>query len=99
MNLVLDNNVLISALLWHGEPARLVFSLTRNRKGTLTWSPALEKELIEVLKRDKFTQPISQAGLTPESLVEQVRSFARLVVPPPGFFHLLNCVIATIFMS
>ena len=50
---VLDTNVVLSGLFWHGTPHTL---LDRVREGTLIFisSPALLAELVEVIARPKY---------------------------------------------
>ncbi|MGR3176578.1 MAG: putative toxin-antitoxin system toxin component, PIN family [Candidatus Anammoxibacter sp.] len=53
MKLVLDTNVLISALFWQGTPHEILISI---KKGTfaLYITPVLLDELKDVLSRPKF---------------------------------------------
>jgi putative PIN family toxin of toxin-antitoxin system len=50
---VIDTNVLLAGLLWHGTPHTLVEHV-RNGTLTLISSPALLAELAEVIARPKF---------------------------------------------
>lgn len=60
--MVLDINVILSGLLWHGAPHDI---LDRVRSGAVRWitSPALLAELAEVLARTKFSSNLGGAGL------------------------------------
>ncbi|MEJ2669615.1 MAG: putative toxin-antitoxin system toxin component, PIN family [Gammaproteobacteria bacterium] len=53
VRLVLDTNIVVSALLWAGVPRRLL-ELGRDNTVTLFSSPALLDELADVLARKKF---------------------------------------------
>jgi putative PIN family toxin of toxin-antitoxin system len=74
--IVLDTNVLISALLFHGPPRR-VLELAVTGRARLVVSPSLVEELQGVLTRPKF-------GLTAEqvtTIVAQVVQTATVVRP------------------
>lgn len=57
MRIVADTNTVLSGLLWHGPPRRLL-ELARQRTVTLCTSPALLAELAEVIARDKFAHQV-----------------------------------------
>ncbi len=65
MRAVLDTNVLLSGLLWHGTPHRLIEEV-RAGAFTLITSAALLTELGEVIRRPKFqtilTRPRADPG-------------------------------------
>ena len=65
MRAILDTNVLLSGLLWHGPPHRL---LERVRDGTLTLvsSPALLAELAEVIERPQFASVLARSNTSRE---------------------------------
>jgi putative PIN family toxin of toxin-antitoxin system len=77
---VADTNTLVSGLLWHGNPRRV---LDAARAGTLQMSTtaALLAELEEVLQRPKFAQRLSLAGVASHTLVLGYAALARLVEP------------------
>lgn len=79
---VVDTNVLLSGLLWHGTPHRLV---ERVRTGALTLvsSPALLAELAEVIGRAKFQAILVRSDTNAEQMLAQVRQLAEIVDPPP----------------
>ncbi|WP_158926473.1 putative toxin-antitoxin system toxin component, PIN family [Acidisphaera sp. S103] len=79
---VIDTNVLLSGLLWHGTPHRLV---ERIRTGALTLvsSPALLAELAEVIGRAKFQVILARSDTNAEQMLAQVRQLAEIVDPPP----------------
>lgn len=80
MRVVADTNTLVSGLLWHGNPRRV---LDAARAGTLQMSTtaALLAELEEVLQRPKFAQRLSLAGVASHTLVLGYAALARLVEP------------------
>ena len=61
MRAVIDTNVLLSGLLWHGTPHALMECV---RRGTLTLvsSPALLAELADVVGRTKFDVILARAN-------------------------------------
>lgn len=73
--LVLDTNVLISAVLFGGTPEAIV-NLCRSGKTQLVTSDAILVELSGVLRR-KF----GMEGRQVVAIVEELRSFAMVVVP------------------
>lgn len=79
---VIDTNVLLSGLLWHGTPHRLV---ERIRTGALTLvsSPALLAELAEVIGCAKFQVILARSDTNAEQMLAQVRQLAEIVDPPP----------------
>ncbi len=91
MRVVLDTNVLLSGLLWHGPPHILI---ERVREGTLflVSSPALLAELAEVIARAQFAAILARSNTSPErSLAElrlgrsdRARTPVHARVPRPG---------------
>lgn len=82
MRAVIDTNVLVSGLFWHGPPHIL---LEHIRDGTLDLisSPALLAELTNVLGRAKFETILARTGSPLELLLAGVRQLAEIVDPPP----------------
>jgi uncharacterized protein len=80
VRVVADTNTLVSGLLWHGNPRRV---LEAARAGTpqLYTTAALLAELEEVLQRSKFAQRLSLAGVTSHMLVLGYAALAWLVEP------------------
>jgi len=102
VRVVIDTNVLVSGLLWHGTPARL---LTRAFSGQLTVlsSQVLLEELAIVLDRPKFVSKLQQSETTSQELLSIVRRNTHLVevdtVEPvitadPDDDHVLACALA-----
>jgi putative PIN family toxin of toxin-antitoxin system len=79
---VVDNNVLVSGLLWGDNPGRLLSAAATGRL-QIFLSEALLAELREVLQRKKFAARLALKGLTPEIVLAQVQSAARVVHAPP----------------
>ena len=82
MRVVLDTNVLISGLLWHGPSHRL---LDYVRSGTLTLisSPALLAELSEVIGRPKLAPILARSNTSRERSLTELQTLAELIAPPP----------------
>jgi uncharacterized protein len=79
---VLDTNVVLSGLLWHGTPHAL---LERVREGTMTFisSPALLAELAEVIARPQFDAILARSNTSRERSLAELRELAEVTAPPP----------------
>ncbi len=77
---MLDTNVVASALLWGGEPGRLLHA-GREQRVQLFISRPLLAELTDILGRRKFEQKIAAAGLSVDQLVDRYAELAALVRP------------------
>ena len=82
MRLVLDTNVVASALLWGGVPP-LLLQAGREKRIELFTSAALLAELTDVLGRRKFDRKIAASTLTVDQLVDRYAALAGLVRPTP----------------
>lgn len=80
MNVVLDTNTVVSGSLWSGAP-RQVLDLARSGVIRLFTSPELLAELADVLRREKFSQRLAQAGVTADDLVYGYAALARVIRP------------------
>lgn len=82
MRAVIDTNVLVSGLLWHGAPHAL---LAHARAGRLGWisSPALLAELESVIGRAKFDAILARSATSREHTLAEVRQLAEVIEPPP----------------
>ncbi len=82
MRAVIDTNVLVSGLLWHGAPHGL---LEQVRAGTLglVSSPALLAELELVIGRAKFAAILIRSATSAERALAEVRELAEVIEPPP----------------
>lgn len=81
MRAVIDTNVLISGLLWHGAPHRL---LERVRGGELVLitSPALLAELAEVIGRAKFGVIFERSNTSQERILDELQRMMEVIKPP-----------------
>ena len=82
MRLVLDTNVVVSGLLWDGNPRRLL-QLGRGERVRLFTSTPLLAELTEVLLRPKFEPKIGASLFSVDQLVDLYAELAALVRPTP----------------
>jgi putative PIN family toxin of toxin-antitoxin system len=82
MKLVLDTNVVISGLLWSGNPRQILDAARVGRVELSTSRPLLE-ELTTVLERRKFEGKITASGLPVDAIVDRYAVLARLVRPEP----------------
>ena len=73
MRLVLDTNVVASAMLWGGNP-KLLLQAGRENRAKFFAGVALLTELEDVLARPKFASKIAASMLTPDQLVGQIRN-------------------------
>lgn len=80
MRLVLDTNVVASALLWGGRPAQ-VLRLRYERRVRLFTSMQLLTELAEILGRPKFERKISASQLSIDQLLERYAALTDVVRP------------------
>jgi putative PIN family toxin of toxin-antitoxin system len=80
--LVLDTNVVVSALLWDGVPRRLL-RVGRVEGVELYSSPPLIAELTDVLSRPKFKSKIAASLLTVDQLIDLYAELVALVRPVP----------------
>lgn len=82
VRLILDTNIVVSALLWGGIPRRLL-ELGRDNTVTLFTSPDLLDELADVLNREKFSKLLLQHQLTPDYLMQRYGMLAQVVNSVP----------------
>lgn len=83
MRLVLDTNIVIAALLWHGPPRQLLDQIIERSDIELYSSSLLLSELSEVLLRPRFAQRINVAGLAVTALLADYADLVATVVPTP----------------
>ena len=102
MRLVLDTNIVISALLWRGNPYRLLQLGVAGEFELLT-SPVLIAELADVLGRTQLASRIAAQNMTAAALAAQYQSAAQSVSPQsvpavivadPDDDHVLACAVA-----
>lgn len=77
MKLVLDTNVLISALLWPG-PSHEILRLIEKEVFTLCITPTIVEELRDVLSRPKFSFRIKERKTSIEELITGILDVAEL---------------------
>jgi len=79
---VIDTNVLLSGLLWHGAPHVLLAHVRAFRLGLVS-SPALLTELEIVISRPKFEAILTRSSTSREHALAEVRQLAEVIEPPP----------------
>lgn len=82
MRVVLDTNVVCSALLWGGTPEHLIAAAGEGRLELVT-SEALLDELAGILGRSKFAAKLKQKGLSAAEVVARYREIAETVEAVP----------------
>ncbi len=80
MRLVLDTNVVASAVLWGGVP-RLLLQAGREKRVSLFASIRLLAELTDILVRPKFERKLAASGLSIEQIVDRYAELAAVVQP------------------
>ncbi len=80
MRIVLDTNVVASALLWQGPPRQLL-QAARDRRIELFSSVPLLAELTDILSRRKFASKVAASTFTVDELVDRYAALARVVRP------------------
>jgi uncharacterized protein len=80
VRVVLDTNVVASAILWGGTP-RLLLQAAREKRVELFTSTAMLAELTDILGRRKFAKKISASGLSIDQLVEGYALLASVMRP------------------
>jgi putative PIN family toxin of toxin-antitoxin system len=82
MRLLLDTNVVASAMLWGGVP-RLLLQAAHEKRVTLFPSTLLLAELTYILGRRKFKKKITASMLSVDQLVDRYAALCTLVRPTP----------------
>ncbi len=82
MRLVLDTNVVVSALLWKGVPRRLLRAVAVAGVELVTSDPLLA-ELADVLSRTKFKKYLGVLGVSSGELFDTYVRQVALVQPTP----------------
>ena len=78
MRIVADTNIVVSALLWRGNPRRLL-DAARDGIIELFTSAVLLEELEEVLSREKFASRLEAAEVTSHELILGYAALATIV--------------------
>jgi uncharacterized protein len=98
MKLVLDANVIVSAVLFGGKPREVLSSVAAGRVQGCT-SDALIRELQEVLQREKFGLEMR----TVQAIISEVSAMSEWTTPTeqlgiisedPSDNHVLECAVA-----
>lgn len=102
MRLVLDTNVVIAGMLWHGPPRLLLDAAVENRIELAT-SAALIEELAQVLRYPKLARRLSGQGLSARGIVARYAlisdayvpaAISRTVAKDPDDEQVLACALA-----
>lgn len=80
MRVVLDTNILVSALLYGGVPLE-VLSLAESGVVQPLASREALAELLDVLSRPKFAQRFRQLGFSPRTAASRYRALATMIEP------------------
>jgi putative PIN family toxin of toxin-antitoxin system len=102
VRLVLDTNVVISALLWRGTPYRLLETIRRQESLQLYSSSALLEELADVSSRPALAKRLTAIGKTALQILTDYLEAIELVEPvdvprvarDPDDDHVLACALA-----
>ena len=78
MRVVLDTNIVVSALVWGGVPYSLL-QLGQTGDIEIVTSPVLVAELADVLNRSHLTPLIAAQGMSAMALVTQYQLFTQSV--------------------
>ena len=81
MRILLDTNVVISALLWRGTPHRLLEAIRQRSDMQLFSSPALLQELADVLTRPSASKQLALIGRTAREVLSDYLDAIELVEP------------------
>jgi uncharacterized protein len=79
---VVDTNTLISGLLWHGNPARVLDAVLDNRL-ELCLTDELLEELGDVLRRPRLAKQVAQRGLDVGWTCSFIRERSLMLYPAP----------------
>lgn len=80
MRVVVDTNLLVSAIISAGLPRQLL-DAARAGEFELCTSEVLLAERLEVMSRSKFAERLTLAGVTAKALVDDLRRLAVVVTP------------------
>lgn len=83
MRLVLDTNVVFSALLWQGTAHNLLRAIRARSDVQLFSSVDLIEELADVLSRSESTKRLALQSITTESVVADYVMSINIVEPTP----------------
>ena len=81
MRIVLDTNVVFSALLWRGTPYRLLDAIQQRSNTQLYSSTALLEELTNVLTRPSATKRLALIDTTAATVLADYIEVIELIAP------------------
>ncbi len=81
MRIVLDTNVVLSALLWRGTPHRLLASIRQRSNIQIYSSTALREELADVLTRTSVAKRLALIGRSAREVLADYVEAVELVEP------------------
>jgi putative PIN family toxin of toxin-antitoxin system len=81
VRIVLDTNVVLSALLWRGTPYHLFQTIRRQERAQLFTSAVLLAELAEVLNRPMAARRLALIGRSLEEVLADYTLAADVVTP------------------
>jgi uncharacterized protein len=81
VRIVLDTNVIVSALIWGGKPLKLL-ELAAEGTITLCTSPELIAELADVLSRSHLAQRLADKQSSIEQAMSDYAELALIFTPP-----------------
>lgn len=81
MRIVLDTNVVLSALLWRGTPHHLLAAIGQRQGVQLCSSTALLEELADVLTRPSASKRLALIGKTAREVLADYVEIIELVEP------------------
>lgn len=82
MRLVLDTNIVLSALLWRGTPHRLLGIGLEQDVAFFTSSPLLD-ELTGILERPRFARALRIINYTIDDVIDRYLGFVHVVKTMP----------------
>lgn len=80
--IVPDTNIVVSGLLWRGNP-RQILDAARDEIIELYTSPVLLEELEDVLSREKFAARLAAANVTVQDLISGFSVLATVIEAEP----------------
>jgi uncharacterized protein len=80
VRIVLDTNVVVSAMLWRGKPFQLL-TAARERRVELVCSVAMLRELGNTLSKEKFFTKVAASEQSVDQLVDGYATLLTLVRP------------------
>lgn len=81
MRVVLDTNIVVSALLWRGAPYRLLNVLVARADCSLVASTPMLEELARVLLRPYLARRLTTIGNDAATILRDYMTVTRLVTP------------------